>query len=178
MWLPFSTARSFGGHTGYSVSFVLDTFLVMAFEMPCTAPPCHLSLCSLVMAYYQEENTVRNPLSLKENKRPGWRNMVSWGGVVRWEPWESNDPWREGIKGSCRRAMQIFVYNSGSQTLSTQNLSLLASSWILQTPFRFITYWVSSFTSLRECLSAFVLVLDLHSVILHSSPTLPSLTPP
>ena len=54
--------------------------------------------------------------------------MVSWSGVVRWEPWESNDPWREGIKGSCRRAMQIFVYSSGSQTLSTQNLSLLASS--------------------------------------------------
>lgn len=78
------------------------------------------------------------------------------------------DPWRVGIKGSCRRAMQIFVYSNGSQTLSTQNLSLLASDWILQTPFHFITQWVSSFMSLRECFSAFVLVLGLRSAILHS----------
>lgn len=68
MWLPFSTARSFGGHAGYSVAFVLDT-PSLAFEMPCIAPQC--PLCSLVIAYYQEENAVRNPLSLKENKRPG-----------------------------------------------------------------------------------------------------------
>lgn len=55
--------------------------------------------------------------------------------------------------------MQIFVYSGGSQTLSSQNLFLLASDWISQTPFRFITQCVSSFISHRECFSAFVLIL-------------------
>lgn len=71
--------------------------------------------------------------------------------------WESNDPCRVGRR-SRRRAMQIFVYSSGSQTLSTQNLFLLASERILQTPFRFTTQCVSSFMSHWECCSVFVLV--------------------
>lgn len=80
-----------------------------------------------------------------------------------------------GKKGSYGLAMQIFVYSRGSQTLSTQNLSLLASDWILQTPFHFITQWVSSFMSPRECFSAFISVLGLPAAFF---PILPSSTPP
>lgn len=100
------------------------------------------------------------------------------GCAVRWEPWESNDPWRAGIKGSCRRPMPTGVYSSGSQTWSTQNLSLLASAWILQTPFNFITQYVSSFMSPRECFSARVLVLCLASCPPRILPPAPSPVPP
>lgn len=84
-----------------------------------------------------------------------------------------------GGKGSRRRPMQIRVYSSGSQTLSTQNLSLLASAWILQTPFHFITQYVSSFMSHRECFSTLVLALCLDSTPVYPAffPMLPAPAP-
>lgn len=146
----------------------------MVTVMPGTAPGVTFLYAAWWQLTSQEENAERDPCSRKVIEDHDGEIGFAWGGIVRWEPWESNDPWRMGMKGSRSRAMQICVYSSGSQTLSTQNLSLLASDWILQTPFRFITQWVSSFMSLGECCSAFVLVLGLRSLTLRPSPVLPS----
>lgn len=55
----------FGSYIGYSVSFGIDTLLIIVILTPCTASQHHLPLCSSATAYYSGRECWKGSLPFK-----------------------------------------------------------------------------------------------------------------